>query len=60
MNAFELGFALLTFFAIVAVIPAWMWFLGNYTAGLPTEARFLAQLSLPALVAMFVASWVSR
>lgn len=58
MNVYELGFAMLTFFAIVAVLPAWMWFLGEHASSLPTEARFLAQLSLPALCALFLASWL--
>lgn len=59
MNVYQIGFALLTFFAIVAVLPAWMWFLGEYGSRLPTEAHFLAQLMLPALSALYLASWIN-
>jgi hypothetical protein len=60
MNVFELGFALVGFLALVAVVPAWMFFVRDYQAigGLPTEVQFLAALSLPAVALLFLASWL--
>ncbi|QLD84613.1 hypothetical protein HWV23_02435 [Natronomonas halophila] len=60
MNPFDFPFALLGFFGLVAVMPAWMFFITSYAPmeNLPTEAQFLAQLVLPATVALFVVSWL--
>lgn len=60
MNPFKFPFALVGFLAFVMVLPPWMWFLNNYpsVSQLSTEARFLANLILPALLALFVAGWV--
>ena len=59
MNALNLPFALFAFFGFVAVVPPWMYFVGEYGDGLPAEARFLAQLVLPATVALFIVSWIN-
>lgn len=58
MNAFQIPFALLAFLAFVAVMPPWMWFLNHYSAGLSPETAFIAQLTLPAMVGLFIASWL--
>jgi hypothetical protein len=58
MRAVEMPFALFAFFAIVAVVPVWMWFVDNYTAGLHLEEQFLATFSLPVLLLFFLAGWL--
>lgn len=58
MNALELPFALFGFFALVALIPATYWFLGEYAPGLPPESQFLATLAMPMLVLLFISGWV--
>lgn len=57
MNPLEVPLALFAFFGFVAVVPVWMWFVSNYSSSLPPEATFLAQLTLPATVMLFLASW---
>lgn len=52
-------FALLGFLGLVSVVPIWRHFIGPRTAGLPVEVQFLAALTLPATVAIFIASQVS-
>ena len=46
------------FLAFVAVVPAWMFFVENYTGGLSTETSFLATMVLPATAALFLAGWL--
>jgi hypothetical protein len=60
MNPFDFPFALIAFFGLVAVVPVWMFFVFRYppAQALPMEARFLATLTLPAVVALFAASWL--
>lgn len=58
MNPYRLPMALISFFAIVAIVPAWMWFLGEYSADMPTETAWLAAFSLPAVALLFLASWL--
>lgn len=58
MNVFKFPFALLAFFGIVAVVPAWMHFVGAYTPSLSIESQFIAEMALPALSALFLASWL--
>lgn len=58
MNAYKLPFALLAFFGLVGVVPVWVYYLDSYTTQLPTEVQFLATLTLPAVVLLFLASWL--
>lgn len=58
MNPLELPLALFAFFGLVAVTPAWFYFVDAYGAGLPAEAYYLAQLVYPATVLLFIAGWV--
>lgn len=58
MNPYRLPVAIFGFVAIVALMPAWMWFIGEYSEGLPTEVSFLSQFVLPAMVLLFIASWM--
>lgn len=60
LNSLELPLALFAFFGFVGVVPVWMWYISNYSDGLPTEVQFLAQLVLPATVALFLGSWIQR
>lgn len=57
VNILEVPLALFAFIGFVIVVPGWMWFVSNYTGQLPPETTFLAQLSLPATVMLFLASW---
>jgi hypothetical protein len=58
MTPMKLPVALLALVAFVAVIPAWMWFIGEYTPQLPTETAWLVRFSLPAVSLLFVGSWL--
>jgi hypothetical protein len=60
MNPFDFPFALLAFFGFVAIMPVWMYFVSSYPAfeSMPVEARFVAQLVLPATVGLTIASWL--
>lgn len=58
MNPLEVPLALFAFVGIVAIVPVWMWYVGEYAGQLQPEARFLAQFALPCLVALFLASWI--
>jgi len=58
VNAARLPVALLAFIGLVAIVPAWMWFVGKYTASMPTETAWIARFSLPAVSLLFVAGWV--
>ena len=60
MNPYLFPLALLAFLAFVAVVPAWMWFLNDFSHAeyLTSEERFIAALVLPATVAVFLASWI--
>lgn len=59
MNPLELPIALFTFLTIVAVIPAWLYFVDTYASGMPAEPTFLARFSLPAVLLFFLASWLA-
>lgn len=60
MNAFKMPFALLGFFGLVAVVPAWVWFVHSYpsVSSFSVEEKFLLDLMLPALIALYLASWL--
>ena len=58
MNPYRLPMALIGFIAIAAVVPAWMWFLGEYSTNLPTETQWLAAFTLPAIALLFLVSWL--
>jgi len=52
-------FALLGFLGLVAVVPIWRYFIGPRASGFPVEVQFLAALTLPATIAIYLASQVS-
>jgi hypothetical protein len=54
----DLPVALLGFIAIVVVAPIWLQYRSGFTAATPSGA-FLASMILPAVVALYVSSWVS-
>ena len=58
MNPLRMPIAMFAFLAFVAVVPAWMFFVDNFTSSLSTETSFLATLVLPATAALFLAGWV--
>jgi len=45
--------------AFVALMPPWIWFVhsSSATESLSLTAMFMADLSIPAVAALFVASW---
>lgn len=58
MNPYNMGVALFAFCGLVAVVPAWMWFVNEHAPGLPTEARFMATFALPVVILLFIAGWI--
>lgn len=58
MKWFEFPFALLGVLLIAALTPPWIWFVNEYTGNLGTAAQFIAQFILPAMLLLFLASWV--
>jgi hypothetical protein len=58
MNAYKFPFALIAFFGLVGVVPVWVHYLDVFGPQLTTESQFLAALSLPAVVLLFLASWL--
>jgi len=60
VNAAQLPVALLAFVAILAMIPPWMHFIGEFSAGMPTASAWIARFTFPAVVLLFVGSWVGR
>jgi len=59
MDVFELPFGLMTFLGFVLVMPPWMWLLSQYppTSQLSLSGQFLANLILPCIAALTIASW---
>lgn len=58
MNVYRFPFALMAFLGFVAVMPAWMYWTGQRTSGLPGETQLLVGLVLPATAAMALGSWL--
>lgn len=58
MTPEQIPIALLTLIGFAAVVPAWFYFTGEYTAQLPATSQFLVQLTLPAVATLFAASWL--
>jgi uncharacterized membrane-anchored protein YitT (DUF2179 family) len=60
MDVFEFPFSLMTFFAFVAITPAWMWFVSSFppATNLSIPSRFVVNLILPALAALALGSWI--
>lgn len=58
MNAFQVPFGLLGLVAFALVVPPWVWFVDNRTSTMPPEVQVLTALALPAIAALFVASWL--
>lgn len=52
-------FALLGFLGIAAVVPIWEFFIGPRVGGYPVEVQFIAALTLPAMIAIYLASQLS-
>lgn len=57
MRTDELVMAILAFAGVVAVVPAWSHYVLGFT-GARNGAFFLASLVMPAMLAMFITSWV--
>lgn len=57
MNVLEAPLALFAFLGVVAVLPAWGYYIETYAYDLPAEAQFLATFALPSLLVLFLASW---
>jgi len=60
MDIFDAPFALLGFLGLVAVAPIWFWFTSNYrsVSQLSAESQLLVNIMFPALVLLFLASWI--
>lgn len=58
MNPYTLPLALLTFAGWVAVTPIWLYFLGTYGPSLEPAEQWLAAFMLPAILGLFLASWL--
>lgn len=58
MSPYRILFALVGFFGLVGIVPIWLQFSTTRVANssLPVEIQFLAAISLPAVVAMWLAS----
>jgi len=54
----RLPIAILSFIGLVAIVPAWMHFVGVYTADMPVESAWIARFSLPAVALLFAGSWL--
>jgi len=58
MNVYQVGFALVAFFGLVATMPIFMQFTSNEWVGsLPLEVQFLASMMPPAFALLLLASW---
>lgn len=57
MRAERIPIALFAFVALVAIVPAWMHFVGQ-TTDMPTEVSWLFAFSLPAVALLFIGSWL--
>lgn len=58
MTPERLPIAILAFVGVVAIVPAWIHFVGVYTADMPAESAWLARFSLPAMALLFAGSWL--
>jgi len=58
MSPYRFPLALFTFFGLVAVVPVWVWWLTNHTAGLKPASQFLAGLTLPGFILLYLAGWL--
>ncbi len=58
MKWFEYPFALLGVLLVAALAPPWIWFVNEHLAALDGPTKFLAQLVLPAILLLFLVSWV--
>lgn len=58
MKWFEFPFAILGVLLIAAVTPPWVWFVDQHAGEFGMAARFIAQLVLPAMLLLFLASWI--
>lgn len=59
MKPHQFPLAGFTLIAFVAMLPVWVWFVHSSpaTAEMGFATKFAADLSLPAVAAMFVVSW---
>lgn len=58
MNWFEFPFALFAILGVAAVVPPWIYFLNEFTGGMSGPSQFLAWLALPAILLLFLSSWL--
>jgi len=60
MDIFDAPLALLGFMGLVAVAPPWFWFINNYSgvSSLGATSTFMINLLFPALVVIYLASWL--
>lgn len=56
MRAAGFMFALFGFLGLVGAVPIWQHFVGPRASAYPLEVQFLAAMSLPATIAIFLAS----
>jgi len=58
MTPERLPIAIVAFIGLVAIVPAWLHFVGVYTADMPAESAWIARFSLPAVALLFAGSWL--
>ena len=58
MSPYNIMFALLTFLGLVAVTPAFMYFVGLRASSMPDYTLVLVNLVLPAMTALYLTSWL--
>ena len=54
----RLPLAVLAFVGLVAIVPAWMHFVGVYAPEMPAESAWIARFSFPAVALLFAGSWL--
>lgn len=58
MNPVRFWFAVFALFGVAIVAPAWMYWIGEPTAGLPTHITFLVALVFPVMLLLLLGSWL--
>ncbi|MFW5949418.1 MAG: hypothetical protein ACOCSD_07470 [Halolamina sp.] len=58
MTPERLPLAIVAFLGLVAIVPAWVHFVGVYAPDMPAESAWIARFSLPAVALLFAGSWL--
>jgi hypothetical protein len=58
MSPFRFPLALVAFLGVVMVVPVWVWFVSNYGGALTVQGQFLAGLTLPGAILLYLGGWL--